>query len=511
MQVSIRTNVIVNIIRTITMTILSFITFPYVCRILKDAGEGLYAWAATFVYYFTVLAHISLPNVAIREIVKYKDDPDKMSVRIQEVFIIEAIMTLLSFVLMCIVVFAVPQLRENRDLIFIVSINYLISAFTFEWLYIAMEKHVYMAIRSIILLAVVDILIFAYVRQETHIHLYAFLSITITILITISNLLFLPKIFRFRKKEPYDFRKYRKLIGILFLISIVVAVYEKTDAFILGFIDPGTGGKPGVGSYVVGMKGVEIIITIIATLSHVFMPRASYYYAKKDMRQFHNINKYSLNITLFITVPAVAAMAALAEPITQLISGSYQSSGGYWDAGNILIALASYMITHALCEVIYSQILIPMKKERYYAITMLSGAILNITLSLLFGLVFMKERAPLGVAIATSISDATVLIALIIIARRELKTTLFNLNTLKILLLGVLIGAFFFLAGPALANSFAGLGFQTGVVHILEIVTCITLGGIIYLTGLIITKEKLIASLFHRSSSGSARRGRKTK
>ena len=50
----IRVNVIINLIRTLTMTALSFITFPYVTRALGDQVFGLYTWANTFVYYFLV-------------------------------------------------------------------------------------------------------------------------------------------------------------------------------------------------------------------------------------------------------------------------------------------------------------------------------------------------------------------------------------------------------------------------------------------------------------------------
>lgn len=38
MHETVRSNVIVNLIRTVTMTILSFITFTYVCRALDYTG-----------------------------------------------------------------------------------------------------------------------------------------------------------------------------------------------------------------------------------------------------------------------------------------------------------------------------------------------------------------------------------------------------------------------------------------------------------------------------------------
>ena len=53
-----RINVIVNIIRTLVLTLLSFITFPWVCRYLGDSAVGAYTWANTFVAYFLILAKI---------------------------------------------------------------------------------------------------------------------------------------------------------------------------------------------------------------------------------------------------------------------------------------------------------------------------------------------------------------------------------------------------------------------------------------------------------------------
>ena len=84
MKTRVQTNVIVNLIRTVTMTILSFVTFPFVCRILGDTALGEYSWATAFVYYFLILARISIPNIAVRECTKVKDDPNKLSQKAQK-------------------------------------------------------------------------------------------------------------------------------------------------------------------------------------------------------------------------------------------------------------------------------------------------------------------------------------------------------------------------------------------------------------------------------------------
>ena len=98
MKGNIRYSVIVNMIRTVTITVLSFISFPFVCRALGDQGMGTYTWANTFVYYFLTLAKLGIPSIAIRECTKVRDDKKALSKKVQEFCILQGILTLLSFI-----------------------------------------------------------------------------------------------------------------------------------------------------------------------------------------------------------------------------------------------------------------------------------------------------------------------------------------------------------------------------------------------------------------------------
>lgn len=494
MKNAVKTNVVVNLIRTITMMVLSFITFPFVCRYLGDTMMGLYSWATAFVYYFLILARISIPNIAVRECIKVRDNKDELAHKVQEFFILQGITTLLSFGLMCTIVFSVgiPDFTDplHRSLIFILSLNFLTGVLSFEWLFTALEKHIYMAVRSIIIAAIVDVLVFAFVVYPEGILIYAFLSILTTVLTVASNLVYLPKLVKFKKTRPYNFKQYFPLLGILFLISIVGAIYDKTDTFILGFIDSS---KASVGSYSVGMKGVEIVIGIITALSTVFMPRAMYYHQKNDEKQFRNLNKYSANICFIIVIPAIALMIALATPITKLIAG--QTGFDYADI--VLISLASLMLTFSLSGIIYTQILIPFKKEKYYMFSMLSAAILNIGLSILFGAVIFKDKPAFGVALGTAITDALLLITLLSLSWKESKHIVFNLNNLKIVILGLIIGVATYFISPLLIGSLQGM-MSIQLSYLLDIVIMFVGSAIIYLIGLIFLKEKLIRSIIHK-------------
>lgn len=496
MNDNVRTNVIINLIRTITLTILSFITFPFACRILGDEALGLYTWANTFVYYFLILAKISIPNIAIRECVKVRNNKEMLSHKAQEFFVIQAVMTILSFVLMMSIIFSLKgELFQNKELIFILSINFIVGLFSFEWIFIALEKHFYMAFRSIVVLTISAILIFSFVRYKEDIYIYAFLTVSVTILTVLINLFMIRKYISFKKTSKYNFKQYFKPLVVLFLISLVLTLYNQTDSFILGFLDTS---KAEVGSYSVGIKGVEIIITIITSLSAVFIPRATYYYSKENKTFFNNLTKYSINICFFIAIPAIATMTTLANPITSLISGSYEASvGGYEEAGTLLVILVSMVLTYSIGDIIYSQVLIPMEKEKIYLWTMLIGVVLNISLSLIFGLLVFKDHPAYGVAIATMGTDVLILVFLLIKTRSWTSKAIFNFNSLKIIVVGLLIGIFTYFVGPLLLNVLL-LYCSIGVSYLLEIAIMVICDAIIYLVLLGLAKENLVYSFLRK-------------
>jgi O-antigen/teichoic acid export membrane protein len=205
------------------------------------------------------------------------------------------------------VFFSIPAIREmnsqslnlpdTRSLIFIMSLNFLTAAFSFEWVFVALEKQFYMSIRSIIVLAISAILIIGFVTTPNDIYLYAFLTVLVTIATTICNLFYVNKYVSFKKTMPYSYKEYVKPLAIMGGVSLLLSFYNQTDTFILGFINED---KTQVGSYSVGIKGIDIVIAVLSNLSTVFVPRSQYYYGKEDKRFFNNLTRYSFNICLFI-------------------------------------------------------------------------------------------------------------------------------------------------------------------------------------------------------------------
>ena len=499
-----RINVIVNIIRTLILTLLSFITFPWVCRYLGDSAVGAYTWANTFVAYFLILAKIGIPNLAVRECVKVRDDKEKLSNKAQGFFLLQLIATTLSFGLMCAVVFSVPALRDSSALIFILAINFIVGAFSFEWIFIALEKQFYMSVRSIVALTLCAILVIVFITTPSDVYIYALITASVTVITTIANLFYVRKFISFKKTMPYSFKEYVKPLFILCSLSLLISLYNQTDTFILGFINVD---KTDVASYSVGIKGIDIIIGIMAGLSTVFIPRAAFYYGKEDKRFFNNLTRYSVNICLFIVLPAMVTMAVLSKPICSLISGNFDytsSSASYQDAPVILITLCSMMLTYSLGEIIYGQILLPMKKEKYYLLSMGIGTLLNIALSITLGGIVSKHVSwmtpAIGVAIGTAATDLLIIVFLISISWKWVKNAIFNLNTLKLFIANAIILGVSLAFNKPLIMLWDKIHLAQTTSAILQMITMVAVDAIIYLVALGLMKERLVYSFIKKKN-----------
>ena len=495
-----RTNVIVNIIRTLVLTLLSFITFPWVCRYLGANQVGIYTWANTFVMYFLILAKIGIPNLAIRECVKVRDNKELLSNKVQTFFLIQLVTTVLSFGLMTSLVFSVSQFRNTSELIFLLSLNFLSGAFSFEWLFIALEKQFYMSVRSIVVLTLSAILIVVFVQHPDDIYIYALITTSVTLLTSIANIIYSRHFISLKKTMPYSIKEYIKPLLVIGSISLIISFYNQTDTLILGFIDEG---KKEVASYSVGIKGIDVIIGIITALSTVFIPRAAICYAQEDKKYFNRLNAYSVNICLFIVLPAIATMTTLAKPITGLISGTYNftEDADYLNAPIILVILSSMMITYSISDIIYGQILLPTKKEKYYLYALLGGTILNAVLSVVFGKYVFTNNPGLGVAIGTSVTDLLILVFLCSVSWKWIKKAIFNFNSLKIFAVTLVILGISLLLRNPLYNLGYKLSNNYAVALVVELLGVVLLDAVVYIVALLLLKEDLISSFFRKKEN----------
>lgn len=482
----IRPQVIINLIRTITITLLSFVSFPFAAQALGDTAMGQYSWANTFVYYFLIIGRLGIPMVAVRECALVRDDKEQLTRTVQSYFLLQLITTFISFLLLVTIVFSLGDHLMNADmraLTMLLSVNFLVGVFSFEWVFIAYERHTYIAIRTIIITFITSLLVILFVTNDKRLYVYALIGCLTSFFTAIINFIFLKKDgFSFKPVGNYNLGKIIKPLLPVFLLTLIATFYNQTDAFLLGFMDDS---KRAVGSYSVAVRGIEIVITVLTSLSAVFIPHATKAYQNKDLEQFKSVNNYSLNITFLLGLPAIGLMLVLAPNIVNFIV----FDDVYWTAESIqnaiiaMCILASLMFTFSVSENIYQQVLIPLKKEKYYLFAMLIGFIINVSLSLLLGLVVFKNNPLVGVAIATFTSDLVILIYMLIVSRKYVINNFFSLNNLKIVLATIFVSILAYLLVPLLKLN-----------PLVNVLITLLGAGVIYFCILLLLKENIIYS-----------------
>ena len=189
-------------------------------------------------------------------------------------------------------------------------------------------------------------------------------------------------------------------------------------------------------------------------------------------------------------------MCVLAKPICGLISGSYtfQQGDDYYNAPYVLMILAAMMATYSIGDIIYGQILLPMKKEKYYLIAISVGALVNAGASIGLGMFLFKDRPAIGVAIGTVTTDVLIIIFLLALTWKWTRKAVFNMNTLKLLIANaVILGVSLLIYNPLL-SLWKNMNLSDGVAYTLQLVAIVAIAGIIYLVILFLLKEDLIYS-----------------
>lgn len=176
-QKSLKLNFVMNAILTMSQFVFPLITFPYVSRILLPIGTGKVSFATSIVSYFTLFAQLGIPTYGIRACAKVRDNREELSKMVQELFIINLVMSALAYVVYFAAICYVPRFRQDKDLFLIVGLTIFFNAIGMEWLYKALEQYTYITVRSIIFKFIAIVAMFLMVHEQSDYVIYGGISI----------------------------------------------------------------------------------------------------------------------------------------------------------------------------------------------------------------------------------------------------------------------------------------------------------------------------------------------
>jgi O-antigen/teichoic acid export membrane protein len=386
-------NALLNGLRSVLNIIFPIITFPYVSRVLSVGELGKYNWSNSFVSYFLLIAGLGIAIYAVREGAKLRNDRNEISAFASQVFSINILSTVVSYILLSLCVLIFPKVQSYSTCIYIFSIQIVFTTLGTEWIYSIFEEYTYITARSIVFKILSIVMLFLFVRRPGDYLNYAGITVFSAVGSNVLNYLHAKKFCTIRFTFNIDWQEHLKPILIIFASSVATTIYLSLDTTLLGLIN----NNYVVGIYSVSTKMYNVVKQLIAAILTVTIPRFALLWGRHRYREYRKLLLEISDALALISIPAAVGVYMLAPQIVILLS-----SAKYIRAVSSLRLLCPALIFSIFSWIFTSCVLIPAKRENKVLIITILSAVVNLVLNLLL-MPSLKENAA---AITTSLSEA---------------------------------------------------------------------------------------------------------
>ena len=394
---SVKVNMIMNALLTMSSFIFPLITFPYVSRILLPLGTGKVNFATSVVNYFAMFAQLGIPTYGIRACAKVRDNKEKLSRTVHELLFINLFMCVLVYITFFIALFNVSRLEQDKTLYLVIGIPIILNALGVEWLYKALEKYSYITVRSLIFKAIALVAMFLLVKNQEDYVIYGGITIFAASASNILNFWNLRKCVILKPLGKYNFRQHIKMVITFFSMSIATTIYTNLDSVMLGFMK----GDVDVGYYGAAVKIKNILVSLVTSASAVLLPRASFYVDRKMLDEFYHLLKKTMHFVFLLACPLTLYFVIFAREGIFFLSGEAY-------AGSILPMqiIMPTLIFIGMTNIIGIQMLVPLGLEKQVLYSEIAGAIVDLILNA----ILIPKFASSGAAVGTLVAEIVVLI-----------------------------------------------------------------------------------------------------
>ncbi|TDE68803.1 flippase [Streptococcus sp. KCJ4932] len=424
---SVKLNIVMNFILTMSNFIFPLITFPYVSRVLLPVGTGKVAFATSIVSYFSMVGMLGIPTYGIRACAKARDNKDDLSKTVQEIMVINTIAMTLSLMTYILAIFLVPRMAQDKTLFMINVATLFFNLIGCEWLYKALEQYSYITIRSIILKLVSLILMFMLVHQKSDYVLYGAITILASVGSNFFNFINLRRFLNFKWYSHMDLKQHIGPIFSFFMMTIATTIYTNLDSVMLGFMK----GDEAVGYYNAAVKIKSILVSLVTSMGAVLLPRLSFYIKEGRNREFRELTIRSLQFVCFISIPLWFYFTIYAKEGIYFLSG-YAYTGSILPMQIIMPTL--FLI--GLSNLLGIQILVPIEREKDVLKSVSLGAIVNLVINA----ICIPKFGASGAAFGTLVAEFFVTSYQIYVLKDFLKDIMGNIKPYKNLL-GALVAS----------------------------------------------------------------------
>lgn len=355
--------------------ILPLLTVPYLVRVLGPEYFGLLAFAMATIAYFMLITDYGFNLSATRQISIHRDDKDKVNEIFSSVMIIKTALMVVSFGLMCLLVYSFEKFSQHWEVYFI-TFGMVIGQVLFPvWLFQGMERMKYITYLNIGAKAFFTVCIFIFVQEQADYLLVPLLTAMGFIVAGIWSLYLVKKEFNLRFIwQRSATLKFQLAEGWhVFFSSIAISLYTISTTFILGLFTNNTV----VGYFAAADKIVQAVKGLYQPVSQAIYPLIG-----KKIHEDKQAGLAFIRKTTWVVGSGMFAISVLlfllAEPIVNLLLGQqYQRSV-------LLLQIMAFLpFIIALSNMFGIQTMLNLGYKQAFSRILVAAAILGVGLSLI--------------------------------------------------------------------------------------------------------------------------------
>ncbi len=404
-----RKNVFYNVLLAISQVLFPLITFPYLARTLGPEHVGVLNFAESFAKYFVLLAALGIPIYGVREIAKVASSREKLTKTATEIFIINALGTLLLSVIFLVFIFVLPQLAAEKSLFQWALAYFILQVFQLEWFFSGMNQFKFIAIRSLVIRLCFIAAVFLFIRTTNDYVNYFRMQVGLAVILAAFNGKRLWDLLDFSSLsfKSLELKKHLKPMALLFLTIFTISVYFSLDTILLGFL----ANNESVGYYSSALKLNRLFIGVLSAISVAMFPGLVNLYHQGEKEAFVLLIKQCFYVLVSLSMPLVVGIITCAPEIIHILLGTA------FDRAILPLQITAPLILIISMSGIFGfQILSAVGKDKSILISALIGMFISIVLAFLVVPIYQEN----GAAITILLTELAVCIAFVFFTRKEI-------------------------------------------------------------------------------------------
>lgn len=370
---SIKKNFIYNLILTVSGYVFTFLTFPYISRVLGVENIGAINFVDSIINYFIIISMLGVSIIGIREIAKNKNNKEELENTFRDIFFPNAIITIITILILICCIFTIPKFN-NYKLLLIIGIIRLFFNFTLvEWFFAGIENFKFVTIRSLFIKSFYVILVFLLVKNKEDQYIYYALTTLMIVINAIMNWIYLSKLITIKIKG-LKIGKYIKSIFSLGGYMVLTSLYVNFTTVYLGL----TSGDKEVGYYTTASKLYSILLSVFTSFTGIMLPRMSFLISQNKFEEFKLAINKSYDLLFLFSFPLVIWSIIFSPQIILLIAGK-----GYEGAIIPMRIIMPLMVIIGYAQILVVQILMPLRKDKVILYNSFIGAVFGLALNFL--------------------------------------------------------------------------------------------------------------------------------